>query len=99
MTRECPRHDGIVHLPTVDYDLIGPGCVLPTGTLTPDCTAPAGAVVTAVEVYGPEEHPLQELQRTPPRGYAVVLYRTNSHRTYEVWVPLERLKQVKVQTG
>ncbi|GAA4100906.1 hypothetical protein [Actinomadura miaoliensis] len=85
ISRHCPVHDIGYHLTGVDYDEIMPGCVLPTGSLNSDLE-PAGTVVTAVEVYGPGEHPLSELTHTPPAEFTIVLYRTVSGRTYDAWV-------------
>jgi hypothetical protein len=86
LPRYCPIHDLGFHLVNADYDEIRPGCVLPTGSTTADLREPAGTLVTAVEIYGPGEHPLHELDHTPPDGYTIVLYRTASGRTYDAWV-------------
>jgi hypothetical protein len=85
ISRRCPVHDLRFHLTGVDYDEIQPGCVLPTGSLTASLE-PAGTVVTAVEIYGPGEHPLPELGGTPPADFTIVLYRTVSGRTHAAWV-------------
>lgn len=86
ISRHCPVHDIAFHLVGVDYDDIRPGCVLPTGSLTRDLRAPAGTVVTDVEIYGPGQHPLPELTHTPPADFTIVLYRTACGRTYTAWV-------------
>jgi len=86
ISRRCPIDAIAFHLVGVDYDDIRPGCVLPTGRLTLNSNKPAGAIVTAVEIYGPGEHPLSELAYTPPADFTIVLYRTSSGRTHEAWV-------------